>query len=313
MALRVVFLGNSQSTFSNCHFQALIKTDCDLVGVVDAPANKRLSTYISPGREQTFIEVANELAVPVFAPLATNESRFLAALNDLNPDLFISIGYTNILKKDVLNIPKTMSVNFHASLLPAYRGKHPVFWALRNGERWSGLSVHEMDAGTDTGDIIYQVRVRTRWDDSVSTLYERIKTKSVPLVTRLMRDIADNKIKKRPQATNGISYYSTITPQDFQIDWNWQAEKIQRWIAITPGECFINIRGKKIYFSQAKVMKLHLKNQPGEILSVGYSRAVIATEDTGVSIKYARLDGEEEQSLAALINKLGLKVGDSLI
>ena len=94
----------------------------------------------------------------------------------------------SLLKAEILAVPRLLAANFHASLLPAYRGKHPLFWALRNGERWTGLTVHVMDGGLDTGDILYQVRVRTRRDDTVASLYDRVIGRSLPLVGRLIAD-----------------------------------------------------------------------------------------------------------------------------
>ena len=76
--------------------------------------------------------------------------------------LFFStvINYVDRQALSVL-LPKLVAANFHASLLPAYRGKHPLFWALRHGELWTGLTVHVMAPGFDTGEILYQIRVRT--------------------------------------------------------------------------------------------------------------------------------------------------------
>ncbi len=73
----------------------------------------------------------------------------------LCPDMFVAVGYTDLLRAPLLAVPRILAANFHASLLPAYRGRHPVFWALRHGERWAGLTVHVMDEGFDTGDVLY--------------------------------------------------------------------------------------------------------------------------------------------------------------
>jgi methionyl-tRNA formyltransferase len=134
--------------------------------------------------------------------------------------MILAVGYPKILKQPVLSIPRLVPVNFHASLLPAYRGKHPVFWCLRNDERWSGLTVHVMDPGIDTGDILYQVRVPTRKNDTVHTLYDRIMVKSVKLVPRLVQDAESGVLIRTPQQEAGKSYFSSIREEDYRLCWS---------------------------------------------------------------------------------------------
>ena len=157
-------------------------------------------------------------------PSSPNLPEFVDAMRRLSPDLLIAAGYSQVLGEQILSIPRLLPVNFHASLLPAYRGKHPVFWALRNGERWAGLTVHVMDAGLDTGDILYQVRVRTRAQDSVATLYDRIMDRSVNLVGLLVKDAEEGTLGPRPQPEVGASYYSSVDEDDFRLDWTRDAE-----------------------------------------------------------------------------------------
>jgi len=133
-SLRVVFFGNSQSEFSNRLFTPLLNAPCELVGMVDAPPIKRQSTNPWKATGQpSFVEAARAGGIPVFEPANPNTSDFIETLGSLAPDLFLAAGYMFLLKPALLSIPRIVAINFHASLLPAYRGKHPVFWALRNG------------------------------------------------------------------------------------------------------------------------------------------------------------------------------------
>jgi methionyl-tRNA formyltransferase len=113
----------------------------------------------------------------------------------------------------LLEVPRLLAANFHASLLPAYRGLHPLYWALQIGERWVGLTVHVIDSGIDTGDILYQVRVPVEPGDSVSRLYDRVMAESVPLVPRLITDAVAGTLVRRPQGAEGASYYGHIPPE----------------------------------------------------------------------------------------------------
>jgi methionyl-tRNA formyltransferase len=308
----VVFFGNSQSVFSSRHFQALLNTACELVGVIDVPPSKRTSTNPSRTDLASFVAVARQRQVPVFEPASPNLPEFVKAISGLCPDLFLAVGYTNLLKEQVLLVPRLLAANFHASLLPAYRGKHPVFWALRHGERWAGLTVHMMDLGLDTGDILYQVRVRTRQRDSVATLYERIIERSVKLVGRLIEDAEAGKLQPRPQLERGASYYSSVSEDDFRLDWSQDAEQLRRWIQISPGQCFADVGGHRLFFLDAAVLKGAGDVPPGVLVQIGRSSCTIAAGAAALRLCRVRLSQREEESLPRLCRKLSLEPGTSL-
>ena len=252
--LRVIFFGNSQSTFSNRFFTPLLDAPCDLVGVVDVPPAKRQSTnpWTATG-VPSFVDAARARGTPAFEPPNPNTPDFEGTLAGLAPDLFLAAGYMFLLKPPLLSIPRLLAVNLHASLLPAYRGKHPVFWALRNGERQAGLSAHVMDPHFDTGDILYQVRVRTRKRDTVSSLYDRIIEKSISLVPRLISDVVQGTLPCIPQPEADASYFSSVSDEDFLLDWTRTAESLRRWIRTSPGECWRMVAGRRVYFLNSKV------------------------------------------------------------
>jgi methionyl-tRNA formyltransferase len=308
----VVFWGNSQSLFSGRHFQALLATPCRLAAVVDVPPKGQDSTNPQPGGLPNFVETADKMGIPVLAPADVGDPGFLAQLRSLAPDLFLAAGYSLILKPPTLAIPRLAAVNFHASLLPEYRGKHPVFWALRDGWRWAGLTAHRMDPGIDTGDIIYQVKVRTRRDDTVAALYERIMAKSVTLAGRLIADAERGFIPRYPQPAGTGSYFSSIEVEDFRIDWRWPAEKIRRHIAVSPGQCFANVSERRLFFNQADIVKGAQVARPGAILKLGRSRCTIAAGQGALWIGRVKKEGEKERSLASLCRQMGLEEGDIL-
>ena len=298
--LRVVFFGNSQSVFSNRHFQALVETPCELIGVVDVPPSKRTSTNPAMTDFPGFVEVARQQGAPVFEPADPNLPEFVKAISDLSPELFVAVGYTNLLKEQLLSAPRILAVNFHASLLPAYRGKHPVFWALRNGERWSGLTVHVMDIGLDTGDIVYQVRVRTRKRDSVATLYERIMARSVHLVGRLIDDAEKGMLRRTPQLESGASYYSSVHEDDFRLDWSKEAEQLRRWIQISPGQCFCDIAGRRVFFMDAEVVQRRSDASFGVLVRIGRTSCTVAVSKDALCVRRVRIDRGSEKSMPQL-------------
>ena len=310
---RLVFFGNSQSVFSNRFFAPLLEADCEVVGVVDLPPEKRQST--NPGIMSglpSFVEMARERKIPVFEPSNPNSPEFVETSASLTPDVFLAAGYMFLLKPALLSIPHILAINFHASLLPAYRGKHPVFWALRNGERLTGLTAHVMDPHFDTGDILYQMRVRTRKRDTVSTLYDRIIEKSVPLVPRLVSDIRQGRLHRMPQLERGASYFSSISAEDFHLDWGRSAESLRCWIQTSPGECWRVVAGRRVYFLDAKVVRYQGTAVPGQLIHLGRSSATVATGEDALVVHWVRPEGEDKRPLARFCAELGLKAGDVL-
>ncbi len=311
--LRVVFFGNSQSVFSNRLFTPLLEAPCDLAGVVDVPPAKRQSTnpWTTTGFP-SFVEAARARGTPVFEPPNSNAPDFEGALAAFAPHLFIAAGYMFLLKPPLLSIPRILAINFHASLLPAYRGKHPVFWALRNGERQAGLTAHIMDPHFDTGDILYQVRVRTRKQDTVSTLYDRIIDKSVLLVPRLIADTTQGTLHLAPQPVTGESYFSSPSDKDFHLDWTRPADSLRCWIQTSPGECWRMVAGRRVYFLDAEVIRHPDKVTPGRLIRLGRTTTTLAVGEGALVVRWVQPEGEEKRPLSLLCAELGLKAGDVL-
>jgi methionyl-tRNA formyltransferase len=312
-SLRIVFFGNSQSIFSNRFFSPLLETPCEIAGVVDLPPEKRQST--NPGTTAglpSFVDLARERGAPVLEPSNPNAPEFIETLSSLNPDIFLAAGYMFLLKPALLSIPRIIAINFHASLLPAYRGKHPVFWALRNGERLAGLTAHVMDPHFDTGDILYQVRVRTRKRDTVGTLYDRIIAKSVPLVPRLIADTAQGRLRRTPQPESNGSYFSSVSKEHFHLDWNRPAESLRRWIQTSPGECWRMVGNQRVYFMDAEAIRYRAASTPGQLISIGRTSATLVTGEGALVLRWAKSEEGTKYSLVRLCAELELKAGDTL-
>ena len=296
--VRAVFFGSSDSVFSNLHFTALLGGECTVAAVVDVPPARRVSTNASRTAGRSFVDIARENGIPAFEPASPNTPGFIADMRALNADLFVAVGYMLLLKSGVLSVPKVIAANFHASLLPAYRGKHPVFWALRSGEPWCGLTVHEMSPGLDTGDIIFQVRVPTAETDSVSSLYERIMTASVPLVPKLIGAVAGGAVPRSPQPADGASYHGATSESDFRISWSMPAAQIVRWVAATPGQCFVEIGGRRFFLLDAVAGPGSSGAPAGTVMDAGTELCRVAAAGGTVGIR--RLRSAEGSEMAAV-------------
>jgi UDP-4-amino-4-deoxy-L-arabinose formyltransferase/UDP-glucuronic acid dehydrogenase (UDP-4-keto-hexauronic acid decarboxylating) len=306
--VRAVFFGSSDSVFSNRHFAALLG-GCEVAAVVDVPPARRVSTNSSRQAGGSFVEIARRKGIPAFEPASPNAQEFIENVKALNPDFFMAVGYMLLLKSGILSVPRVVAANFHASLLPSYRGKHPVFWALRNGEPWCGLSIHEMSPGLDTGDIIFQVRVPAIETDSVSRLYERIMTMSIPMVSRLIEAVAEGAVPRRPQPSEGASYFGATSDADFRISWSMEAALIQRWVTATPGQCFSDLGGRRVFLLDARAFVCANGARAGTILAADPGLCMIAAAGGAIGVQRVRLADGTETSAHEAFTRLGLGEG----
>jgi methionyl-tRNA formyltransferase len=310
--VRAVFWGSSDSVFSHQHFHALRDADCRVVGVVDVPPARRSSTNAARPHNESFVAVAQRQGIPVFEPSSPNTPAFIEQMQRLSPDLFCAAGYMLLLKAPVLAVPRVIAANFHASLLPVYRGKHPVFWALRHGESWCGLTVHEMGPALDTGDIIFQVRVPVRESDSVSALYDRIMSESMPLVSRLVACVSAGSVPRTPQPTDVASYFGAAGEKDFRLEWSMGAGVLARWINATPGQCFADIGGVRLFFLDARAVATAGKAEPGTLTRMTQEYSEIAAAGGGIRTCRVRNSEGREMGAHDAFRQMGLAEGAPL-
>lgn len=139
-----------------------------------------------------------------------NEETARNRLAELNPDLFVSVHFDQILKPDILSVPQIGTLNVHGSLLPRNRGLFPYFWALANGDEESGVTVHWIDPGIDTGAIVAQKRVGLRSKDRVASLARRSAAAGGSLLVGVLRQMLETGSatpgEAQPDAGNYVSW-----------------------------------------------------------------------------------------------------------
>jgi len=312
MSVGIIFFGNSESRLSDAVFKDLVLYGGVILGAVDVPPESRASTNAGM-KDFSWRKHAERSGVDVLEPEDPNEKRLVDRVRNLKPDLIVAAGYMKRLRGDLLAAAGIGAVNFHASLLPAYRGKHPVFRALRNGEKTTGMTIHHIDSGFDTGDIAYQTSVRIRKTDSVADLYERILLKNGNLVRRLLEDAQRRALPARRQPSGVGSYYSGITDDDYRIDWNDSAEKIRRWITATPGKCFFAMAGGKVFCLKSDAERGICRGTPGRVEYVGRTRIHVATGDGILLLMGIRWNDGPEETAAGFCKAHGIVPGSILL
>lgn len=123
-------------------------------------------------------------------------------------DLIVVASFSRILKAPLIGLPRLGAINVHLSLLPHYRGPAPLYWVLANRERTTGVTIHYVDEGIDSGDVIAQRELEIRRDDSERTLHRRAVALAAELLSEVLPRIADGSAPRVPQDPKLASYYS---------------------------------------------------------------------------------------------------------
>lgn len=149
-----------------------------------------------------------------------SNDQFLALLKNLKPSLGILAWWPYILKGKILSIPKNGWLNFHPSYLPFNRGKYPNFWCLVD-ETKCGVSLHFIDEGIDTGDIVVRREIESNWEDTGQTIYEKSIAEIISLFSDNFNNIKDNRLNRIKQSPKDGTYHKPSEMNDIcQIDLN---------------------------------------------------------------------------------------------
>src|SRR5512138_3623116 len=193
--MRVVFMGTPE--FAVPPLAALAATGHELLAVVaqpDRPAGRGQAL-----REPATKRWARERRVPVLQPEKVRDGRLAKELAALRPDVLCVAAYGRILGADLLGLAPFGAVNVHGSLLPKYRGAAPLQWAIARGERETGVSIMQMDAGLDTGDVLLQRVLPIEPQDTAETLAPRLAALGGEALCEALALLAEGRIDPVPQ------------------------------------------------------------------------------------------------------------------
>jgi methionyl-tRNA formyltransferase len=166
------------------------------------------------GRAHSVRAVAQRNGVRLLRPVDVNAPDFIATLRSMDPDLVISVSCPQIFRRTLLELPRLGCLNVHSALLPKYRGMLPTFWAIVNGERETGVTVHRMVEGIDEGDIILQRRVPIAADETLLSLMRNTKRVAADLVLESIKEFDAGTVSSMPNPANEGSYFSFPTRAD---------------------------------------------------------------------------------------------------
>jgi methionyl-tRNA formyltransferase len=210
--------------------------------------------------------LAESLGLPVLTPARARDPEFIEQLRALAPNLIVLASYGKILPQAVLEIAPLGNWNLHASLLPKYRGASPIQYALLNGERETGVTLMEMVAEMDAGDIYLQATEPIHPDDDYGTLEARLAERAASLLLEGLERLQAGTLTRTPQDHTAATYAPLIAKDDARIRWEEPAERCRnriRAFSPKPG-AFTLWRGKTLKLWKAEVAPRTEDAAPGD-------------------------------------------------
>jgi methionyl-tRNA formyltransferase len=196
-------------------------------------------THEDDPRENLWFGSVRRLAelhrIPVVAPERPNTDELAKHIMTLRPDFLFSFYYRFMLKEPLLRIPSRGALNMHGSLLPKYRGRVPVNWAIIKGERETGASLHYMEVKPDAGDLVDQQAVPILPDDTAIEVFNKVTVAAELVLDRSLPALIKGKAPRIPLDLKAGSYFGRRTAEDGRIDWSQSAQSVHNLIrAVAP-------------------------------------------------------------------------------
>jgi methionyl-tRNA formyltransferase len=167
----------------------------------------------------------------------------------LRPDFIFSLYYRQMLKPALLALPRRGALNMHGSLLPRYRGRVPVNWAVLRGERETGATLHHMVEKPDAGAIVAQQTVPILPDDTALEVFGKVTVAAEIALDRVLPDLLAGRAPAVAQDLSQGSYFGGRRPEDGRIDWSRSAREIHNLVrAVAPPYpgAFTDLQGRRV-------------------------------------------------------------------
>ena len=268
-----------------------------------------LFTHEDSPAEQIWFKSVRELAEEHGIPWRTtdiNDPANVELLRELAPDFILSFYYRNMIKPEVLDMPRLGALNLHGSYLPRYRGRVPVNWAVINGETETGATLHYMVEKPDAGDIVDREKVAIAFTDTAFDVFNKVTEAAATVIRRAWPMLLAGTALRIPMYLAAGNYCSGRKPADGRIDWKKSAVQIYNLIrGVThpyPG-AFTFLAEQKVIIWQAWPMQG--KGEPGRIVST--EPLLVGTGEGMLEIRSLQDEGTAETSAAAYAEKRKLE------
>ena len=302
--LNIIFAGTPD--FAAQHLQALIDSPHNVIAVYtqpDKPAGRGKKLQASPVKQ-----LAEQHQIPVYQPKSLRKPETQAELTALHADVMVVVAYGLILPQAVLDAPTYGCLNVHGSLLPRWRGAAPIQRAIWAGDKQTGVTIMQMDAGLDTGDMLHKVFCDIDLQDTSADLYHKLAEIAPNALIEVLNHLTDGTFTAEPQDDMQSNYAEKLSKEEAKLDWQLSAAQLERNIrAFNPWPMAYlqltdeqgNPQTLKVY--QATVLP-SVSQIPGTIISADKNGIQIATADGVLNLLQLQPAGKKPMSAQDLLN-----------
>lgn len=308
--MRIVFMGTPEIAVPS--LERLISDGHDVCAVVtqpDRPKGRGKKLAFSPVKE-----AAMRHELEILQPEKASQPDFLDRLRELNPDLIVVIAFGQILRKEVLDLPKYGCVNVHVSLLPKYRGAAPINWAIINGEEKTGVTTMFMDEGLDTGDIIKTREFRLDDEINAGQLHDIMMEEGADVLSQTVKAIEDGTAERIRQNDDESTYAPMMDRNLGHIDFKKSAVSIHNLVRGTvpwPGAWCESPYGK-IKIWKTRIGQGQTDRESGTIVSVGKQGIEVACGMGMLLIEEIQMPNKKRMHVSEYIKGNTIEIGKVL-
>jgi|UniRef100_A0A7V3V091 methionyl-tRNA formyltransferase len=262
--MRIAFFGSG--SFALPSLSALNRSGFELIAVITPlpqPQGRGLKVLPTP-----VAALAADLGLPTFNPDNPNTKHFIDMIRNLAPECGVVVDYGYILKPELLAIPVYGFINLHPSLLPRYRGPAPIPRQLMDGCEKTGVTVFQIDAGIDTGDILKQLEIPVGPDETAGELTQRLAVAGADLLCQTLQQLQSNTVCRQPQNPALATSAPKIAKSERWINWNKPAPAIHNLIrALSPFPgALAKFRGRPLLIVRSRLLPASISAPPGTII-----------------------------------------------
>ncbi len=307
--MNVVFMGTPE--FAVGCLERLISDGHNVTGVFtqpDKPKGRGHKMQFPPVKE-----CALNAGIPVFQPQKMRDGEALNILKGLKPELIIVVAYGKILPEEILSLPKYGCVNMHASVLPRYRGAAPIQWCVLNGEKVSGVTAMQMDAGLDTGDMLLTKTVEIGDNETAGELHDKLSALGAQVMSETIDMIISGSLKPQKQNDDESNYAPMLTKDLCPVNWNDSAQQVHNKVrGLSPWPVATAKWNEKTLKIHKTLVVDNYKGVPGEVVLSDKKLVVCCGDSTAVEIVTLQLEGKKAMNSADFLRGNQIEKGTIL-
>ncbi|PIJ49129.1 methionyl-tRNA formyltransferase [Erwinia sp. OLTSP20] len=299
-SLNIIFAGTPD--FAARHLSALLASAHNVVGVFtqpDRPAGRGKQLMASPVKK-----LAESAGVPVFQPKSLRQEANQQLIAALQADLMVVVAYGLILPQTVLTMPRLGCINVHGSLLPRWRGAAPIQRALWAGDAETGITIMQMDAGLDTGEMLFKLSCPIEADDTSASLYDKLAMLGPQALLTTINQLATGSSVAEKQNGSQANYAEKLTKEEARLNWSLSAPQLERCIrAFNPWPVSYLLTDEvSVKVWQASVLPAVAQSQPGQILQADKKGIQVATAEGVLNLEVLQPPGKKAMPAQDLLN-----------